>query len=228
MNASLSRPGNEEPLRGRPPLPLAGAGRLACALLAHSPRRAALVAALLLVSAVTDTFSIALIIPLLHLAGLDGGDGAASPVRDAVARAAEALGVELTWPLLLGAFVVLAALRSATAWQREMHTAAMRHGFTDGLRERVATAAAEAAWPLLVRWRQSDLLHTLTQDVSRAGQGAMLLVQGSVTATFALAQVALAFAISPPVTTGMLLGRAACWWRLPSRWCGARGRSAAT
>lgn len=202
MNASPSRP-SKEPPRDRGPRPLDGAAGLARALLAGQPRRAALVAALLLVSAVTETFSIALIIPLLHVAGL--GDGTTSPVRDAVAGAAETLGVELTLPLLLAAFVLLAALRSAVAWQREMRTAAMRHELIDGLRERLSTATAEAAWPVLVRCRQSDLLHALTQDVTRAGQGAMLLVQGSVTATFTLAQVALAFAISPPVTFGMLL-----------------------
>ena len=203
MNASLSRPGNEESARGRPPRSLEGATGLARALLADRPGRSAIVAALLLVSVVTDTFSIALIIPLLYLAGLD--EGAASPVRDAVARAAGALGIELTLPLLLGAFVLLAVLRSATAWRREMLTAAMRHGFTDGLRERLSTAIAEAEWPVLVGRRQSDLLHALTQDVNRAGQGAMLLIQGSVTATFALAQIALAFAISSPVTLGVLL-----------------------
>ena len=190
---------------GQSPRPLDGAAGLARALLADRPRLSVLAALLLLVSAVTETFSIALIIPLLHLAGLGGAVGAASPIRDAVGSVAEALGVELTWPLLLCTFVVLAALRSATAWQRELHVATMRHEFTDGFRERLSTAAAEAAWPLVVRRRQSDLLHALTQDVSRAGQGAMLLIQGSVTATFALAQVALAFAISPPVTFGMVL-----------------------
>lgn len=102
--------------------------------------------------------------------------------------------------MLLRAFVLLVALRSAMAWQREMHLAAMRHGFVDRLRERVYTATAEAAWPFLVRRRQSDLLHALTHDVNRAGQGAIHPIQASVTAAFALAQGALAFAISPSVT----------------------------
>lgn len=122
-----------------------------------------------------------------------------------MARAAERLGVELTWPLVLGTFVLLAALRSVAVWQRGLHVAAMRHEFTDGLRERLYSATAEAAWPMLVRRRKSDLLHTLTQDVSRAGQGAMLLIQRSVTATVALVQVGLAFAIPPATTFGVVL-----------------------
>ena len=203
MNASGAGTGPTRPSRA--PRSLDGAGRLARALLADQPRRSVLAAALLLASAVTETFGIALIIPFLHLAGLDGADGAASPISDAVAGAAEALGVDLTWPVVLGAFVLLVALRSAMAWQREMHLAAMRHGFVDRLRERLYTATAEAAWPFLVRRRQSDLLHALTHDVNRAGGGAMHLIQGSVTAAFALAQVALAFVISPSVTAGMTL-----------------------
>ncbi|MCY4598788.1 MAG: ABC transporter ATP-binding protein, partial [Acidobacteria bacterium] len=199
------RPGGRAPAgraRGRP---LDGAGGLARALLAQQPRRAAVALVLLFVSAATGAFGIALILPLLYLAGLGGADGAASGGRDAVDRAAGALGVELTLPALLTAFVLLVALRSAVAWRRELHVAVMRHAFIDGLRERLYSATADAPWSLLVRRRQSDLLHALTQDVNRAGQGAMLLIQGSVTATFALAQVALAAAISPPVTAGMVL-----------------------
>ena len=202
-------PGVGLPPGGRTRRPLDGVGRLARALLAHQPRRAALAVALLLVSAVSETFGIALIIPLLHLTGLGGEGGAESPVRDAAARAAGALGVELALQTLLAAFVLLAALRSTVAWRREMHVAAMRHDFVDRLRERLLAATAEAAWPLLVRRRQSDLMHALTHDVSRAGQGAMLLIQGAVTATFALAQVALAVAISPPVTLGMAVAGSA-------------------
>lgn len=169
-------------------------------------RRAALAAGLLLTAAVTETFGLALLIPLLYAAGLDGGaDGAAGPVRVALARVAEALGVELTLPLLLGAFVLLAGLRSGVAWQRELQVAALRLGFVDRLRERLYTATAAATWPLLVRRRSSDLLHLLTHDVNRAGQGAVHLVQISVNVTFAVAQSALAVAISPPVAFGMLL-----------------------
>ena len=70
------------------------------------------------------------------------------PVRDALARGAEALGVELTLPVLLGAFVLLAALRSGVAWQREVQIAALRLGFVDRLRERLYKAIATAAWPV--------------------------------------------------------------------------------
>ena len=184
-----------------------GAGGLARALCADAPGRSLLAAVFLLVGAVTETFGIALLIPLLYAAGLEGApNGGANPIRDALARGAESLGVELTLPVLLGAFVLLAALRSGVAWQREVQIAALRLGFVDRLRERLYLATATAAWPFLVRRRSSDLLHVLTHDVSRAGQGAVHLIQASVNVTFTLAQGALAVAISPPIALGMLLG----------------------
>ncbi len=186
-----------------------GAAGLAGALFAHAPRRCLLVAGLLLVSTVTETFGIALLVPFLSLAGLDGGGVGASRLRDLLESGAAALGVGLTLPLLIGAFLVLVAVRSAVAWQRHVQLAAIRHGFTDSLRERLYAAAADAEWRFLVRRRRSDLEHVLTRDVGRAGAGAMQIVQVAVAAALVLAQAALAVAISPAVSLGMLLAGAA-------------------
>ena len=90
----------------RPPRPLDGVGRLARALLAQGPRQAAVAAATHLRGQRDVRF-----IPLLHVAGMGGTGAAANPVRDAAAHIGETLGVELTWPALLPAFVLLAALR---------------------------------------------------------------------------------------------------------------------
>lgn len=182
-----------------------GGARLAGALFAHAPRRAALAAGLLLAAAVTETFGIALLIPLLYAAGLDGGpDQTESPVREALARAAETLGIELTLPVLLAAFLVLVGVRSLAAWQRELQLTALRLGFVDALRRRLYAATARAAWPFLVRRRSSDLLHLLTHEVGRAGQGAIHMIQASVHLVFAVAQGAVAVAIAPPVGFAML------------------------
>ena len=197
--------GRDETLRtGRHPFE--GGGRLAHALFAGAPRRSLLAAGLLLAAAVTETFGIALLIPLLYAAGLEGAPNeGAGFIREAVAQGAAAVGVEPTLPVLLGAFVLLAGLRSAVAWQRDVQLTSLRLGFVDRLRERLYASTAAAAWLFLVRRRSSDLLHVLTHDVNRAGQGAIHLVQGSVNATFAVAQAALAVAISPPLAFGMLL-----------------------
>ena len=184
---------------------LEGAGRLARALFAWAPRRSALAVLLLLASALTETFGIVMIIPLLHVIGVGPESGARGPVGEAVARAAALAGVELTLPVVLGVFVALAALRSATAWQRDVQTDTIRLGFVDSLRERLHAATAGAAWPFLVRRRQSDLLHLLGGETARAGFGAFLLLQHTVTAVLAVTQFALAVLISPLISLAALL-----------------------
>ena len=181
-----------------------GAGRLARDLVGWAPRRSVLAALLLLVSALTETLGIAMIIPLLHVTGIGAGDGVPGPVGETIARVAASAGLHLTLPVVLGAFVALAALRAATAWQRDLHLASIRLGFVDSLRERIYAAVAGAAWPFLVRCRQSDLRHALMSDTARAGEGALCLVQLAVTAVFASAQLTLAVLISPLISLGAL------------------------
>lgn len=81
----------------------------------------------------------------------------------------------------------------------------MRLGFVDRLRERLYAAAAHAEWCLLVRPRRSDLRHTLTRDVDRAGQGAMHVMQIAVGGAFVLAQGTLALLIAQGVAVAMAL-----------------------
>ena len=181
-----------------------GAGRLARDLIAHAPGRSAAALLLLLASAVTEALGIAMIIPLLHMIGAGTGGGATGSVGEAIARTAAFAGLDLTLPTVLGAFVALAVIRTVTAWQRRVHLAAIRFGFTDALRERLYAAIAGAAWPALVRCRESGLRDALVTDAGRAGEGVLLLMRMAVTTVFVAAQLVLTVLISPTVSLGAL------------------------
>ena len=188
----------------RSPALFAEAGGLARALITYAPRRSVLALLLLLAAGVTEAFGLLMIVPLLHVVGFAARPGEESPVAEAVARAADAAGVELTLPAVLAVFLILAAVRSAVAWQRAVLLAGMRLGFTDRLRERLYAAVAGAKWEFLLGRRRSDVQHVLTGDVNRIGQGAFLLLQLAVTALLALAQIVLAVLISPSLTAATL------------------------
>ena len=188
----------------RSPAIFAEAGGLARALITYAPRKSVLALLLLLAAGVTEAFGLLMIIPLLHVVGFAARPGEESPVAEAVARAADAAGVELTLPVVLAVFLILAAARSAVAWQRAVLLAGMRLGFTDRLRERLYAAVAGAKWEFLLGRRRSDVQHVLTGDVNRIGQGAFLLLQLAVTALLALAQIVLAVLISPSLTAATL------------------------
>ena len=193
----------------RSPALFAEARGLASALITYAPRKSVLALLLLLAAGVTEAFGLLMIIPLLHVVGFAARPGEESPVAEAVARAADAAGVELTLPVVLAVFLILAAVRSAVAWQRAVLLAGMRLGFTDRLRERLYAAVAGAKWEFLLGRRRSDVQHVLTGDVNRIGQGAFLLLQLAVTALLALAQIVLAVLISPSLTAATLATGAA-------------------
>ena len=178
----------------------AGAGELTRELVAYAPRKSILALLLLLTAGVTEAFGLLMIVPLLYLAGFAAPSGERSPVAEAMAHAADAVGVEWTLSTVLVVFLVLSAVRSAVAWQREVLLAGMRLGFVDRLRRKLYAAIAGAKWGDLLGRRQSDMQHVLTRDVDRVGQGAFLMLQLTVTALLALAQLALAALISPSVT----------------------------
>ena len=197
------RPGTSAPVPGRSSRSsgvFAGAGELAQALIAYAPRKTGLALLLLLTAGATEVFGLLMIVPLLYLAGFAAPPVERTPVAEAMARAADAAGVEPTLPAVLAVFLALSAVRSAVAWQRAVLLAGIRLGFVDRLRQDLYAAIAGAKWTELLGHRQSDVQHVLTRDVDRVGQGAFLMLQLAVTALLALAQLALAALISPSVT----------------------------
>ena len=185
-----------------------GAGHLIRAVAAHAPGLSLLALALLLGAAVTEAFGLALIVPLLYVSGLAGASDEQHPVAESVARAAAYVGVELTLPAVLGVFLMLAAVRTAAGWQRQRILARISLGFVDRLRENLYASVAEAKWTQLARWRPSDIHHTLTSDVRRAGRGANLLFQLTVGIVLAVAQFGVALLIAPLVSVGALVAGA--------------------
>ena len=194
---SLPHPDDGAAPSERPPASFSGADSLGHAFVAYAPRKVVLALLLLLIAGVTEMFGLVMLVPFLHVVGLAGQAGEPSPVTATIAQAATAVGVELTLPAVLGVFVALAVLRAAVAWQRNVLLAGMRLGFVDRFRESLHAAVAGAKWEFLLGRRQSDIQHVLTSDVNRIGQGAFLMLQLTVTAVLALAQILLAVLLSP-------------------------------
>ena len=145
-----------------------------------------------------------MMVPLLHVTGLTPQSGALGPLVETVVRGADALGVALTLPVVLGVFLALAAVRATVSWQRNVLLAGIRLEFADRLRNGLYASIAEAKWEFLIARRLSDVQHVLTSDVNRTGQGAFLLLQVIVTALLAAVQMVLAFLVSPVVSLATL------------------------
>lgn len=176
-----------------------GGGQLVAALFRYAPHRMTLMILLLLTASVTEAFGLVMLIPLLHVAGLDGDSGG-HPVTAAIEDAVSSVGLELNLSTALLAFLVLIAIRAAVAWKRTVLAAEVRQGFVDGYREELFTAMVSARWDYLLAQRLSDVQHAVTSSVNRIGNGAFTVVQLGVSAVFASTQIALALALSPVIS----------------------------
>ena len=180
------------------------AGPLARALIAHRPRTVALALLLLLASGLTEGFGFLMLIPLMHAAGIDATEDQ-SAIAEQMSGLAGAFGPQLNLPVVLVVFVAIAVVRSAMTWQRDLLLAKTRFGFIDQAREALHEAAARAKWQFLASQRQSDLQHVLTGDVHRIGMAVHHFMRAAVAGALAVTQSAIAFLISPLISTATLL-----------------------
>lgn len=194
------QPSNKRAAFANAPSTFRGGGQLVSALFRYAPRRMTLVVFLLLTASVTEAFGLVMLIPLLHIAGFDGGSSEHS-VTAAVERAVASVGLELSLPTALLVFLVLVAIRTAVAWKRSVLLAEVQQGFVDDYREELFTAMVGARWDHLLAQRLSDVQHAVTSSVNRIGGGAFTVVHLGVNAVFAATQIALALALSPVIST---------------------------
>ena len=182
--------------------------QFARALAAYRPRAVGLALLLLVAASVTEAFGILMLIPILHTVGGgadDGGPGAAAGMLEGLAGA---LGVELTLPAALGAFVGLTAARSVIVGQRDVLLPKLRLGFVDDLQGRLHQAVAGARWQFLAGQRRSDFQHILTGEVPRVRQATLAYLYAATAGVLLGVQLGIAFLISPAVS-GAALGAGA-------------------
>jgi ATP-binding cassette, subfamily C, bacterial len=152
-------------------------------------------------SSVAEGLGVLMLLPLLHLAGV--GSGTEDAVTLALRRAFAIIGAQPTLPSVLGLYIGIAVLQ--TSLQRAQAVAAVRleQDIVTALRQRVYHTIGAAEWTFFSRQRVSDGLHVMTAEVERAGTAAYYTIDLAGAAAVALVYFALAFVMSPAVTTGV-------------------------
>jgi ATP-binding cassette subfamily C protein len=125
---------------------------------------------------------------------------------EAVQQALGAIGLPVSLPTLLAIFVGLIVLRTVVMTARDLALARLRLDFIDALRRRIYNAVADACWSFLMRRRLSDFLEVLTSQIGRISEGTYFFLRLPAMMLLAAAQVAIAAALSPLLTIGVL-----CW-----------------
>lgn len=165
-------------------------------------RRAALLLALSLTSAATESVGLILLVPILAvMTGDTGASGLLGPVT-AWLGGRSALG-----PLLV-LFVLLIALRGLLNLARTLVSLKVQRALIDGLRLRAWHALLHCDWRVLSGMRQSGNANLLVTTIDRAGHGMERLISGGVTIITMAGVGVAALAISPRLTAGALIGGA--------------------
>ena len=157
---------------------------------------------LVAVGAVVDSLGLVLLIPLL------GVVAPSTQTPNALRRAAEQFFglVGAHSPLerlaaLLAVYGALMVFRAVVTTQRDVKMAELQIGFLEAQRAEVAELLAAARWEQLVRLRHARITQLMSGDLQRVGAGLSFLLQCAVSVVMVVAQVALAFVLSPALAS---------------------------
>ncbi len=168
---------------------------------------------LVMLASLTDGIGLMLLVPLLALVGLEAG-GSANAFTEQIQQMTDWIGISFNLPTVLMVYVGLISFRAILVYIRDTYLCQLEHEFVDTLRDQLHAAIGRANWLYLVKQRSSDLLHTLTSDISRVGHGARLTLQTLVTLTLVLVYLSVSLYLSPSMTLIVVGTAAVLMWVL--------------
>lgn len=133
-------------------------------VIVHTRGQAVLSLVFLLFSSVTESLSILMLIPLLHLIG-PGGAGDISGIP--ILRSLPDLGIRFELGPLLIAFIALVIAQSLFARFKTLYMTETMQLSVDRIRMQLFRSIGMARWGAIARTRTSDLNHALMTDIDR-------------------------------------------------------------
>ena len=164
--------------------------------------------AVALALAAAEGAGLLLLVPLLASVGLTVDEPATRGLAALTTGLLAAVGLRPSLGAVLGVFL-LVSLGHAVLYRTSLllnPTLEQRLAVT--LRQRLYAALVRAEWSFFITRRNTDLVHTLTSDVDRAGSAAYQLLILFTGVLVSSVYVAVAFWLSPALTAIILLGGA--------------------
>lgn len=164
----------------------------------HSARATAWVTGLLLGSTLVQGFSLALLVPLLGLVGLELGDeGALASVARGFAGGFAALGLTPSLPLVLGVYVLAVAVQAGLSWAQGVQAQALIEHLSRTLREELFGKVLRAESEAWAQVRGTDLPHVLLGEVGRVSTACSWVIRLATQGLLTLVYFALALLVAP-------------------------------
>ena len=146
-----------------------------------------------------------LLVPLLAVLGVEATEQSSGAIYRAFSAAFGSTGTTASLTTIVALFVAILVTLGFVKYGERVGGTSLVEMKKVELRERVFRALSLSDWTFHRQWRGSDILHTLTDDVARAGASlqATLVIMSGVIATTVYLAVALYLS---PIVTAMALG----------------------
>ncbi len=150
--------------------------------------------------------SVALLVPLLRVAGVPTGAGVVGAIDRGVQSAFQGVGLSPTLPAVLALFIAVAWAQAMLEHLELVETTRLEQGLVRELRETLYRQLLAARWRFFTERRGSDLTHAVTRDTDRAGAAIGYLLRGVAQSASVVIYGVLAIAISPAASGIALAG----------------------
>jgi ATP-binding cassette subfamily C protein len=169
-------------------------------LIKTMPWKVTLTIGLMVALSFMEGVSLLMLVPLLHLVGLDVQQGSIGQLAQFVSSLFSTIGIQPTLIAVLSIYVMIVIAHSLLRRLETSLSLTLEYEFVVGLRQRLYRAIANANWLFFVRSRTSDFTHALTNEMERVGAATYYLLNLLATTIVTLVYLALTLKLSTLMT----------------------------
>lgn len=152
-----------------------------------------------------EGIGIFLLIPLISLSGiLDVRSDEASPIS-AINRIFDGIPENVSLSLILALYVLLMIGHALFQRNQMILNGKIQQGFIRHLRDETYKAIIQANWGFFLKNRKSDIINSMTTELSRVAGGTNMFLQFITSLVFTFIQIVLAFWLSTQMTIAVLV-----------------------
>lgn len=162
-------------------------------------------------AAILEGIGILLLLPIAEMIFIDAGGASTSGITRQILHALQQMGITTQFGQLAAmgvVFLTLMVVRAGVLMRREIVLMELMQGFVDQQRRKLFLMLAEADWPVVKRYKKSELLTAMTSNIGRLAQAMQFLSAGMVTAVLGTVSLGAAFVVSVPL--GIMLTVLVC------------------
>ncbi|MBM7573492.1 ABC transporter ATP-binding protein [Aquibacillus albus] len=151
-----------------------------------------------------DGIAVLLLIPMISMSGIVNVEAGDFPFAS-VFSIFELIPNPFALPLILGLYVIIAVGQNLLQRRITIQNAVIQQGFLRYIQLETYHSLLKANWDFFIKKRKSDLINILTAEIGRTNAGTQSFLKLMASVMITIVQVALAFVLSPGITSFVLL-----------------------